>query len=220
MKGVGKGQLESTLGERRIARMIRGERAERIRSWRRRVLQRRGARMHAALGVDAENHSLAMLDEAGVVVAWYGQPSTGDVAAEHIVNRHVSQFYIPAEVASKQPLHDLYSAAVAGSHTREGWRRRADGRTFWGITVIHAVMLRDGRLQGFSYITAASDGPSVNVPIAQRVSFPQVEESERASVHRNALGFLPARDRMAASRRATRQRRLFRFASVGVAHGA
>ena len=48
-------------------------RTKRVRSWRRRVLQRRGALMHAAMARGCENSTLAMLDETGVVVSWYGQ---------------------------------------------------------------------------------------------------------------------------------------------------
>lgn len=136
--------LPATADERRTGR---------IRSWRRRVLLRRGARMHAAMARDSENCSLAMLDEDGVVVSWYGHVGA---SSEHAADRHVSQFYLPEEIASNQPLRDLRSAVVGGSITRQGWRRQPDGTTFWGTVVISAVVLRDGRLQGFSYVTRLS----------------------------------------------------------------
>lgn len=129
-------------------------RTDRVRSWRRRVLQRRGALMHSAMTRAGENSSLAMLDETGVVVSWHGQVGA---SAEHVVDRHVSQFYLPGQIASNQPLRDLRSAVVRGSTTQQGWRRRADGTTFWGNVVIEAVVLRDGRLQGFSYVMGASN---------------------------------------------------------------
>jgi hypothetical protein len=96
---------------------------------------------------DGENSSLALLDETGVVVSWYGEVG---VPSEHVVDRHVSQFYLPGQIASNQPARDLRSAVVRGSTTRQAWRRRADGTTFWGNVVIEAVVLRDGRLQGFT----------------------------------------------------------------------
>lgn len=137
-------------------------RTHRVRSWRRRVLQRRGALMHAAMARGSENSSLAMLDETGMVVSWHAQ---GGAPGEHVVDRHVSQFYLPGQIASNQPIRDLRSAAVGGSITRQGWRRRADGTTFWGNVVIEAVVLRDGRLQGFSYVMGTS-----NARIPRRVS--------------------------------------------------
>jgi hypothetical protein len=128
-------------------------RTDRVRSWRRRVLQRRGAQMHAAMARDGENLSLAMLDETGVVVSWYGQVGAPD---ELVLDRHVSQFYLPGQIASNQPLRDLRSTVVRGRTTLQGWRRRADGTTFWGSVVIEAIVLRDGRLQGFSYAMGVS----------------------------------------------------------------
>lgn len=129
-------------------------RSERIRSWRRRVLLKRGARLHAAMARESESCTLAMLDETGMVVSWYGP---GGESSERVVERHVSQFYIPEEIAGNQPLRDLHSAVADGSSIRQGWRRQADGTSFWGTVVIEAVVLRDGRLQGFSYLTRVSN---------------------------------------------------------------
>jgi hypothetical protein len=143
--------LEDTAG---LPATAEARRTERTRSWRRRVLLRRGARMHAAMAGDSENCSLAMLDEDGVVVSWYGLVGT---SSEHTVDRHVSQFYIPEEIAGNQPLRDLLAAVVRGSITRQGWRGQPDGTTLWSTAVISAVVLRDGRLQGFSYVTRPSN---------------------------------------------------------------
>jgi hypothetical protein len=100
-----------------------------------------------------------MLDESGVVISWYGSADGNDHASEDVVDRHLSQFYVPEEIASRQPRRDLRAAAVQGSTTRETWRRRPDGSAFLGTIVIEAVVLRDGRLQGFSYV-ASTPGPS------------------------------------------------------------
>src|SRR5437868_8354492 len=146
---------------------------EKVRSWRRRALLKRGARMHAAMGADAKKYSkkysLAMLDEIGVVVSWYGRAERNDPVDDHVVDRHVSQFYVAEDIASRQPLLDLHAATVDGSSTRRGWRREADGTAFWGTTVIDAVVLRDGRLQGFSYLTGRSAGACVEFLLAATV---------------------------------------------------
>jgi len=177
---------------------------DKVRSLRRRALLKRGARMRAAMGANARNYSLAMVDEAGVVVSWYGQADESD----HVVDRHVSQFYVAEDIASRQPLRDLHAASVEGSSTRRGWRREADGTDFWGTTVIDAVVLRDGRLQGFSYLTSRSARPW-DLPLVQSV-YPRRNDDPPPGI--GELGFLPTRDRMAASRSAARQRRLFRLA--------
>jgi hypothetical protein len=121
-----------------------------LRKWRRRVLLRKGAQMYSAMGVDAGQCSLAMLDATGVVVACYDLTGDGEHA---VVDRHLSQFYVPEDIASGLPLRDLHVAVVNGSSEQQGWCQRPDGGVFWGTTRIEAVVLRDGRLQGFSHVT-------------------------------------------------------------------
>ena len=130
-------------------------RADKIRLWRRRALLKRGARLHMTMTAPVQASSLAMLDEAGVVVCWYGSPDGRDYASEEVVDRHFSLFYVSEEVARRQPYRDLRAAVIDGRITRRGWRRRRDGSTFWGTFDIEPVVLRDGRVQGFSYVASA-----------------------------------------------------------------
>jgi hypothetical protein len=136
---------------------------EKVRSWRRRVLLKKGAVLHEAMGDSAGKCSLAMLDATGVVVSWYDPARIAERAAGKVVDRHMYQFYVPQDIANNVPDRDLRLATDNGNSTQQGWRRRADGAVFWGTTVIDAVMLRDGRLQGFSHVTRRSPGPWENV---------------------------------------------------------
>jgi hypothetical protein len=126
-------------------------RADKIRSWRRRALLKRGAWLHIEQSVDALS-SLAMLDEAGLVVCWYG--CSNDFVAEDVVDRHLSLFYVADEIAGRLPHRDLRAAVIEGRITRKGWRRRPDGSAVWRTIVIEPVVLRDGRVQGFSLVTS------------------------------------------------------------------
>lgn len=193
-----------------------GRSSERVRSWRRRVLLKRGAHLRATMGLEGRTSTLAMLDETGVVVAWYGRDVSwhdrADDDRNRVLDRHVSVFYVPEDVASKRPSRDLHAATLDGRNSWEGWRRRADGTVFWGTAVIEAIVLRGGQLQGFSYLTSSSQGPQANVPVARCLTLPCDEESEESRLGVPPPPFLPARDRMARSRSAARQRRLFRLA--------
>lgn len=131
-------------------------RSEKIRSWRRRALMKRGARLHIKQGAAAQSYSLAMLDETGMVVGWYGSVEGHDQPAEAVVDRHVSLFYVPEEIARRLPHRDLRAAATEGRITRQGWRRRPDGSAFWGTIIVEPLVLRDGRVQGFSFVTSCS----------------------------------------------------------------
>jgi hypothetical protein len=104
-----------------------------------------------------------MLDETGVVVSWYGRAGRNEHASEDVVGCHHSLFYIPEEIAKRQPYRDLRAAVAKGSLTRQAWRRRPDGSAFMSTIVIEAVTLRDGRLQGFSYV--ASMVSMIKVPM-------------------------------------------------------
>lgn len=132
-------------------------RSEKIRLWRRRALSKRGARLHTRMAADAQSKSLAMLDETGIVVCWYGSPEGRDYAAEEVVDRHMSLFYVSEEVSRRQPYRDLRTAVIDGHVTRRAWRRRRDGSAFLGTFDIEPVVLRDGRVQGFSYVASASE---------------------------------------------------------------
>jgi hypothetical protein len=131
-------------------------RSEKIRLWRRRALSKRGARLHTKMAADAQASSLAMLDETGIVVCWYGSPEGRDYAAEEVVDRHMSLFYVSEEVSMRQPYRDLRTAVIDGHLTRRAWRRRRDGSAFLGTFDIEPVVLRDGRVQGFSYVASAA----------------------------------------------------------------
>ena len=130
-------------------------RSEKIRLWRRRALSKRGARLHTKMTAAGQSSSLAMLDETGVVVCWYGSPDGRDFSSEEVVDRHLSQFYVSEDVGKRQPYRDLRAAVIDGRLTRRAWRRRRDGSAFLGSFDIQPVVLRDGRVQGFSYVASA-----------------------------------------------------------------
>lgn len=98
-----------------------------------------------------------MLDEAGIVVCWYGSPDRLDYVSEQVVDRHMSLFYVSEDVARRQPNRDLRAAVVEGRVSRQAWRRRFDGSAFWASIQIEPLVLRDGRVQGFSYMASAAD---------------------------------------------------------------
>lgn len=132
-------------------------RSDKIRSWRRRALLKRGARLHTRMAAQAQSSSLAMLDEAGIVVCWYGSPGGRDYTSEEVMDRHLSLFYVSEEVARRQPHRDLRAAVTEGRTSRQAWRRGRDGSAFWAAIEVEPVVLRDGRVQGFSYVTSAPE---------------------------------------------------------------
>lgn len=140
-------------------------REQRVHAWRRRVLLKKGARLHAASMDRGDHCSLAMLDSDGIVVAWYDDSTDSSRVGVHVVDRHVSQFYVPADLAANLPGVNLLSAAICGGNTQQGWRRQPGGAIVWAMTVIEAVVLKDGRLQGFTHVVRTAEGPRAEPPI-------------------------------------------------------
>ncbi|MBB6092483.1 hypothetical protein HNQ60_001361 [Povalibacter uvarum] len=185
---------------------------EKIRAWRRRVLLRRGALMRAELGADAQNCSLAMLDERGVVVSWYGRACESNLGDDAVVDRPLSQFYVATDIALKEPRRDLRAASMDGRIRRQGWRLGATGVAYWCTTVLESVLLRDGRLQGFSCVMRESKYPSQLPPRASLLHGLIVrDEASGRDAPISSLAPLRTWDRMAKARDAARQRRLFRL---------
>jgi hypothetical protein len=136
-----------------------GRPSERTRLWRRRALMRKGANLYSKLSAAADFDSIAMLDEDGIVVAWYERAERRDFSGSRVLHGHVSRLYMPEDVALGVPVRDLCSASIHGGSTQTGWRRRPDGTKYWARTVIHPILLRDGRIQGFSHVMRRCSSP-------------------------------------------------------------
>lgn len=132
------------------------------------VLVRTGARLHSQFAKRADSCSLAMLDPAGMVVSWYDESFHAASADRRVLDHHVSQFYLAADLATGVPDRHLRHAADRGMDTQEGWRQRPCGAVFWGTTVVEPIVRRDGHVLGFSHVTRRSRGPWEMMPIAVR----------------------------------------------------
>lgn len=130
-----------------------------VRMWRRRWLQLRGVHMRMNMAANVGEYSLAMLDEAGVVVSWYERAAIDAAAAamaDEAVDAHVRQLYVFADVVTGVPQRSLRIAAARGICIEYGWRHRTGGGVYWGTTIIRSAVNRNGQLQGFSRLTRPS----------------------------------------------------------------
>jgi hypothetical protein len=95
-----------------------------------------------------------------VVHAWHDSLPGATTFDFRIIGAHVSQFYLPQDVALLRPNRDLLVACLHGSTTQRGWRRRPDGSIFWAVTVIEPIYLESGQLNGYSHVTRFARDPS------------------------------------------------------------
>ncbi len=117
-------------------------RSDKIRLWRRRALSKRGARLHTKMAADAQSNSLAMLDETGVVVCWYG--SAGWSRLRRGGSRgpsFVGVLCLRGSCKTTAAIVICVSAVIDGRLTRRAWRRRRDGSAYLGSFDIEPVVL-------------------------------------------------------------------------------
>ncbi|HLY10171.1 MAG TPA: PAS domain S-box protein [Planctomycetota bacterium] len=101
-----------------------------------------------------KDYAILMLTPDGIVVSWnIGAERLNGYAAEEILGRHFSVFYVPEDIAAGKPGHLLEKAAREGHAEDEGWRVRKDGSRLWSNVVITALHDSSDRLIGFSKVT-------------------------------------------------------------------
>jgi hypothetical protein len=134
-----------------------------------RMLMDLGARLYMNFAERSDHCSLAVLDRSGMVVAWY-DGSFGVIPAETaVLQRHVSQFYLPSDIAAGLPSRSLRCAVDSGVDTQHGWRRRPGGAIYWATTVVEMIEASDGRSLGFAHVTRRAPGPWASIRIAARM---------------------------------------------------
>lgn len=156
------GQRQAALPERSVIRLrypaIRtGDRTSQ--DWQLRLLIGQGARMHTTSVERGDGCSIAILDTHGRVVAWHDTLPGAKTLDPGVAGAHVSQFYLPHDVAFGRPGRGLMAACLHGSDTQQRWHRRPDGSILWAYTVIEAMRLGNGELNGYSHVTRFAQDP-------------------------------------------------------------
>ncbi len=182
---IGTGSLQHDALDAHGGAGSESELSQQVRAVRQRTLLRTGAKLNAAMNDRGELGSLAMLDESGTVVSWYGRDNDDDALSDTAVGRNVAQFYTPQDIDLGLPFVDLRNAKLRVTSTHAGWRRRLDGEEFSAITIIVPIVHRNGRLQGFSHVVRRSSGPWENVDAAQ--TNPDVSDVNFAAMRSNPI---------------------------------
>jgi PAS domain S-box-containing protein len=100
------------------------------------------------------DYAIFVLDPTGKVLTWNpGAQALKGYAAEEIVGKHFSTFYLPEAVQSGWPQRELTLAQKEGRFADEGWRVKKDGTTFWASVIITPLRSASGELSGFAKVT-------------------------------------------------------------------
>lgn len=143
--------------------------------WRHRLLSTRGQQIHTMSVERHDRCAIAILDAKGIVIAWHDHLPYARSCDPEVLSRHMSQFYLPTDIAIHVPTRHLWIAAEYGMDTQRGWRRRPSGEIFWGVTVMQSILLGDGELLGYSHVTRSIRGSALQCPMPLRAGFPGME---------------------------------------------
>ncbi|PYT77310.1 MAG: hypothetical protein DMG40_23830 [Acidobacteria bacterium] len=101
-----------------------------------------------------QEYGIFQLDRLGHVMSWNaGAERLMGYAAEEIIGKHFSVFYLKEDVQSGKPERNLAEAARKGQSEDEGWRIRKDGSRFWTSALMTALRDSQGNLRGFAKLT-------------------------------------------------------------------
>jgi PAS domain S-box-containing protein len=101
-----------------------------------------------------QDYALCLLDPQGHIVSWnVGAQRISGYGSDEIIGRHCSCFYVPEDVESQKPQHELDIARREGRFDDEGWRRRRDGTRFWATVVLTTLYDENNSIRGFSLVT-------------------------------------------------------------------
>lgn len=141
--------------------------------WRQRLLAARGEQIHIGSVQRNDRCAIAILDATGIVISWRDNLPRARPYDPDVLSRHVSQFYLPNDVALHVPARHLSIAAEYGVDTQRGWRRRPAGEIFWGVTIVQSILLSDGEVLGYSHVTRSLRAPVQHLSRALRAGLTQ-----------------------------------------------
>ncbi|MHB8208971.1 PAS domain-containing sensor histidine kinase [Mucilaginibacter sp.] len=100
------------------------------------------------------NYGIFMTDPNGYVMSWnIGANHIKGYKNDEIIGKHISVFYIDADIKKGEALSNLNKTLKKGSHETQGLRIRKDGAVFWANDVFNTIYDDDGKLVGFAVIT-------------------------------------------------------------------
>ena len=100
------------------------------------------------------DYAIYLVDMKGYILSWSDAAAEIQGYREHeVIGRKFSMFYLPEELITGKPEHDLLIATQQGRQEEEGWVSRKDGTTFWANKVITSLPNSNGGVRGFAHVT-------------------------------------------------------------------
>jgi PAS domain S-box-containing protein len=104
--------------------------------------------------LEVDEYAIILLSLEGNIQNWNnGAQKIKGYAADEIIGKHFSVFYLEEDRGKGLPEKLLGEALANGKAVHEGWRLKKDGSKFWGTVVITALHNHGGTITGFTKVT-------------------------------------------------------------------
>jgi formate hydrogenlyase transcriptional activator len=99
------------------------------------------------------DYAIYLLDADGNVMTWnQGGERIKGYAADEILGKHFSHFFIQEDIDRGRPAELLRLAAERGRMEEEAWRVRKDGSRFWADVILTAIRDETGAITGYAKV--------------------------------------------------------------------
>jgi formate hydrogenlyase transcriptional activator len=100
------------------------------------------------------DYAIYLLDRDGNVITWSpGAERIKGYAAEEIIGKHFSRFFIQEDLESGRPAELMRLATMKTRIEEEAWRVRKDGSRFWADIILTAIRDSNNEIVGFAKVT-------------------------------------------------------------------
>jgi PAS domain S-box-containing protein len=115
---------------------------------------RKSEERYQSMIAEVQDYSIILLNKEGIIENWNkGAEHIKGYNTEEVIGKHFQLFYTENDLNNNLPQQLLDFAILNGKSYHEGWRKRKDGQTFWGTTVITALHDKNDNITGFTKVT-------------------------------------------------------------------
>jgi PAS domain S-box-containing protein len=110
--------------------------------------------IYRLLIAQVEEYAIFMVDPNGYIISWNaGAEILFGFSDDEIIGKHISVFYIDAQIRTGEALNNLNNTLKNASTNVQGLRVKKDGAIFWVDDVFNTIYDDECKLAGFAVIT-------------------------------------------------------------------
>lgn len=105
------------------------------------------------LATDAKEYAIHLMDLDGNLICWNaGAERLFGYRSDEVIGQHFSRFFIPEDIVTGRPEHELRAALTAGHLEASCWQVRKDGTRFWCRAVVTSLLNETKQVRSFARV--------------------------------------------------------------------